>query len=177
MARHPKNVPTKARLSRELGISYYTLVTKYWNRPGRPKDNSPGSARYNVQAYRDWISPMKSAHNFGTGHSNGNGSNGHLPYNEREQSIIEKNRIAAMAARFDLDVKMGEYVHRLQVNRDIDTANAIVKRELVKLMQHVLPPKLQGLSAAEMSKIAMDELNRVLKFLPGHFEKAASGTG
>ena len=166
-------VPTKANIARRCGISYYRLLQN-WDRPGRPKDHSPGSARYDVLAYGNWIGSWKSAHNFGSGH---NGESNGYRFNEREKALIERNKIAAESARFDLQVKMGEYVRRLDVNRDRQTANAIVRRELAKMIQSTLPPKVYGLKPAEIAKVGMEELNRVLRYLPGQFAMAASANG
>jgi len=160
-----KNVPTKARLASELGVSYYTLVTRYWDKPGRPKDNSPGSARYNVQAYRDWIGGFKSAHNFGTGH-NGNGA---FPTNEREQALIDKKKIEIERERFKLDVERREYLKRTEVNEQISTCNSLIRRELYKAFEYDLPPRVEGLSALEIKKMNRRRLDEILHALPKLF--------
>jgi hypothetical protein len=167
-------VATRSQLAQAIPLGFATLL-EYFRLPGRPKDRALGAAKYDIEAWRKFVALTKSGHYF-------NDLNGHVPatggnINERVQSIIEKNKIAAAAAQFDLNVKMGEFVRRLDVNRDIDTGNAIVKRELVKLVTHVLPVRLDGItSPAARAKIGMAELNKVFKLLPGHIEKAASVT-
>jgi hypothetical protein len=159
-----KYAATKADLARKLGISYYTLVTKYWRREGRPKDHAPGRARYDVQAYKDWISGFKYAHNFGQGH---NGSNNGYHFNERERALIEEKKIRAESARFDLEVKRGEWISRIEAFRDIETSDAIVIRELKKGFEHTLPPKLDMVKASEARKILCDWFDTMRRYMPG----------
>src|SRR5262245_11342007 len=107
-------VGTKVELARRCGVTYYTL-SGYFKLPGHPRDHSPGSARHDVHAWREFIQTHRSAHNFGSG------NNSDVPYtpNEREQALIEKNRIATQREKFRLGVEMAEYVPRVEVNRQI----------------------------------------------------------
>jgi hypothetical protein len=165
-----KNVPTKARLARELGCSYYTLVTRYWNLPGRPKDNSPGSARYNVQAYRNWIGSFKFAHNFGSGH---NGNDGY-PLNEREKARIEKTNVEIERERFKLDVERGKYELKANVyERQLQNVSSTF-RELDKAFKHELPPRLEGESAGAIAKICGRKLDELRERLAHSFESNGS---
>lgn len=152
-------VATKSALARRLGISYYTLVSSYWKRAGRPIDHSTGSAKYDVEAYRDWIATFRTAHNIGSVQP--------YEWNERERGLIEKNRIAAAREKFKLEVEMGEYVPRISVNKTIDTGNAIVRREMEKAFGSELPPRLEGLKAGEIRRILMSRLVEIYQHLPG----------
>lgn len=163
-------VDTKTKLAQRLGIRYATLL-EYFNIPGHPANRSFGDGRYDVSGWHDWIRERKQAKLF----TIVDGKQLVQP-NARELALIERNQIAAEAARFDLSIKQGEYVARINANRDVDTANTICIRELTKLMQHTLPIKLVGLTPGEIAKVAMEELNRVLRYMPGHFKRAADGS-
>ena len=157
---------TKAELAKRLGVSYYTLVSTYWQRPGRPEDHSPGKARYPVSQYRDWINSFKTAHNFGQ--KNGNGS---YPVNEREKALIEKKQIEIESARFKLDVERREYLRRSEVNESISKYNALVRRELYKAFEYDLPPRIEGLSAMDIKKALRKRLDEILRGLPKTFDQ------
>jgi hypothetical protein len=140
-------VATKLALAGRCGVSYPTLL-KYFSKPGRPRNHSPGGARYDVEAWRQWIAEHRSAHNFGK-----NGAD-RLEYepNERERALIEKNKVEAERARFKLKVEVGEFLPRYDVCRDVEAAHSAVRRELTKALIHELPPRLEGLCAIEMRR-------------------------
>lgn len=159
-------VGTKQQLAARLGIRYGTSC-HYFQSPGHPPNHSQGDLRYEVEAWQQWLQERRFKRAGITA----------FDPTEREKSIIAKNRIVAAREQFDLDVKRGNYVSRLEANRAIDTGNAIVRREMEKLMKYVMPCKVQGLSPGQVSKLGMTELNKVLRFLPGHFQAAASDNG
>jgi hypothetical protein len=55
-------VATKAVLAGRLGISYYTLIHRFDKLPSHPRAHSPGSAPYDVAAWREFIQARKYAH-------------------------------------------------------------------------------------------------------------------
>lgn len=158
-------VSSKQQLAARLGVRYGTLC-HWFQSPGHPPNHSQGALRYEVEAWEQWLQDRQFKRV------------GIEPYDPsaKEKSIIEKNRIVAAREQFDLDIKQGKYVSRLQANRDVDTGNQIVRRELEKLMKHILPPRMP-LTPAEFAKVGMAELNKVLRFLPGHFQAAANANG
>jgi hypothetical protein len=163
-------VATKVELANRCGVTYYTL-SGYFKLPGHPRDHSPGSARYDVKVWREFIQAHRSAHNFGT-------RNGEVPYelNERERAIIEKNKIATQREKFKLEVEMAEYIPRVDANRQIESANYVVRRELHKALVQELPPRLEMLKAAEIRKITQAKYDEIVSHLPGLILKALNGT-
>jgi len=152
---------TKTQLARRCGITYYRLLSN-WDRSGRPKDHSPGKNRYDVEKYRNWINGWKSAHNFGNGH------NSEFAYklNPREQAYADRATAAAAREKFRLEVEMAEYVPRLSANNQIEAANTVVRRELRKALEFELPPRLVGMTAAQMRVVMIDKLKEILSHLP-----------
>jgi hypothetical protein len=155
--------PTKAALSRRLGISYYTLIQRFGKLPDRPRDHSPGSARYDVEAWHDFIQARKSAHNFGH-----NGNNGFGP-SERDKAIIEQKRIATEREKFKLDVERGKYELKDDVVAAITRNITALFRELDKAFRHELPPRFEGLSAGDIAKMSGRKLNELRERLAQAF--------
>jgi hypothetical protein len=168
--------PNKQILARKLCIAYRTLVTDYWKRPGRPENHSEGSSKYEVEAYRNWIRDFKSAHNFGSQQAD-EGAKDLYPFNERERALIEKNQISAKREKFKLEVEMAEYVPRVVANRVIDTGNRIVRTEMEKAFANELPPRLEGLKAAEIRRVLLTRLRQLTDHLPGHIQKVYGTNG
>jgi hypothetical protein len=166
-------VATKAELARRCGISHYRLHEN-WQQPGRPKDHSPGRSRYEVNAYRDWIQSWKSAHNFGS--RNASEEFRYRP-NEREQALIDKNKISAQRERFKLQVEMSEYVPRLIANRAIETGNRILRTELLKAFQSELPPRLEGLNVNVIRKVLLAKFHELTRHLPPTIQQQYNGNG
>ena len=156
-------VATKADLARGCGISYCRLLSN-WDRPGRPRDHSPGSARYDVLEYRNWIGSWKSAHNFGSG----NGS-GYHP-NEREEALLKKTLIEIERERFKLDVERGKYGLKSVMIEAILRNVGTLFRELDKTFKHELPPRAEGCSATEIAKLNGQMLDAVRKRLVKKFQ-------
>ena len=157
-------------MARRLPCRYATLI-EYSKLPGWPKNHSSGKAKYDIEAIRQFINARKSAHNFG-------GKNGHNGvFNEREQALMERNKIAVQAARFNLEVKMAEYLPRIKVFRDIDTSDAILIRELKKAFENELPPKLEGLKAAQIRQVMVNKFAEVRRMLAGALLRAEGANG
>jgi len=162
---------TLSEVARRAPCRYATLL-EYRKLPGFPPDHSPGKAKYDLPKIQDWIRNHKSAHNYG---GRRNGENEFV--NERERGLIEKNRIATEQLRFDLQVRQGEYYQRVAVNRSIDTANAVTKRELYKGAEHELPPRLEGLNASEIKKALRKWLDKCFTNLPKPFQAKLESNG
>jgi len=161
-------VSSKQQLAARLGIRYGTLC-HYFQSPGHPPNHSQGDLRYEVEAWEQWLRDRQFKRA---------GITAVYDPTARERSIIEKNKIAAAREQFDLDVKRGHYISRVEVNRSVDIGNSIVKREIMKFVEHFVPTKLCGLSPGEAVKLGKIEMNRILRFLPGHFQAAAmNGNG
>jgi len=169
----PRYVATKEKLARAIGCRYQTLLDN-WNDPERPKDHASGKARYNVEAHRQWMNARKTAHNFGS--RNADKSQLGYPWNAREKALIEKNQISARRERFKLEVEMAEYVPRLVANRAIDIGNRIIRTELSKAFLSELPPRLEGLTSAEIRRVLIAKLKQLTEELPGML-LAAHGNG
>ena len=168
--RESRYTDTKQKLAVRCGISYRRLLSN-WGRPSRPKDHSAGSTKYDVLAYREWIRSWRSAHNFGS-------RNGEFVYtpNERERALIEKNKIATAREKFRLEVEMAAYIPRQQACQQIESANAIVRRELHKALVMELPARLEMLKAAEIRKVTQAKYDEIVSHLPGLILKPLSGT-
>ena len=148
----------KIQLAAAVGLSYRRLLD-YFKDPNHPEDHSPGKARYNIKAWGRFIASRATAYNRGS-------KNGQYPFSEREQLIIERNRIAIEREKFKLGVAMHEYVPRDEVNRAIGTANAVVRREIDRAISVELPPRLEGLSAMEIKKVLQQKFHEIFVSLP-----------
>jgi hypothetical protein len=170
IVRESRYTDTKQKLAVRCGISYRRLLSN-WDRPGRPKDHSQGSTRYDIVAYRNWIASWRSAHNFGS-------RNGEFVYtpNERERALIEKNRIATQREKFRLEVEMSEYVLRVEVNRQVEAGNYVVRRELHKALVMELTARVEMLKASEIRKVTQAKYDEIVSHLPGLILKALNGT-
>jgi hypothetical protein len=160
--RYAKN---KIELAAAVGLSYRRLLD-YFRDPNHPEDHSPGKARYDIEAWSRFIASRATAYNRGS-------KNGQHPISEREQLIIERNRIAIEREKLKLGVLMREYVARNEVNRAIDTANAVVRREIDRAISVELPPRLEGLSALEIKKLLRRKFDAIFVSLPKGFASAA----
>ena len=149
---------TKIELARALGISYYTLVRSYWHKPGRPRDHSPGNERYDIQGYKDWISDIKFAHNFGSG-QNGNGNGYHM--SEREKALLKKREIEIEREQFNLDRERGNYWLKVEGKSTIQRYANALWREIEKVFAHELPPREDGMSAIEIAKLNSERIRDI----------------
>jgi len=153
-------------LAKLLGCSYWTLIRKYWSYPDRPKDHSPGKAKYDILAYRLFINRHRSAHNFGSRNSD-------VPQNgvsQRELALIEKSQVATERERFKLGIERREYIKRDEVNERLTTDYAIIRRELYKAFEHDLPPRIEGLSAMDIRKANRKRLDEIFRSMPRMFD-------
>lgn len=110
----------------------------------------------------------KVAHNFGSRNAD---DNFQYKPNEREQALIDKNKISAQRERFKLQVEMAEYVPRIEANRAIEIGNRIVLNELGKSFSSELPPRLEGLSSAEIRKVLLAKLRQLTNDIPKEIKK------
>jgi hypothetical protein len=150
--RESRYASTKQELAKKLGISFWTLTRKYWERAGRPADNSSGSSKYDVRAYRKWISQFKSAHNFGTYNPDRDPLQGYS-LSPREKALIQKNELAAERERFNLDILHGKYEEKSVMAERVLTNVSTMFRELDKSFRHELPPRLAESSVGEIARI------------------------
>ena len=163
--RYAKN---KIELAAAVGLSYRRLLD-YFRDPNHPEDHSPGKARYDIEAWGRFIASRATAYNRGS-------KNGQYPISEREQLIIERNRIAIEREKFKLGVAKREYLPRDEVNRAIGTANAVVRREIDRAISVELPPRLEGLSALEIKRILRRKFDTIFASLPKRFANAYGDT-
>ena len=139
-------------------VRYATLLEKR-KLSGFPPDHSnSGNERYNIDAIRAFIHATRVAHNAGGFHK--------PVLNEREQAYADRAKSAAERERFKLAIDMAEYVKRDQANRQIESANAVVRRELRKALEFELPPRVEMMRAPEIRKIMVQKLKDISAHLP-----------
>jgi hypothetical protein len=149
---------TLTEVSRRVPIRYATLLEKR-KHPDFPPDHSPsGSNRYDVITIREWLRANKVAHN----------AKDYPEYkpDPRQQAYAERASAAAQREKFRLEVEMAEYVPRQMVNNQIDAANAVVRRELRKALEHELPPRVEMMKAAQIKAIMAVKLREIFNKLP-----------
>jgi hypothetical protein len=143
---------TKTELARRLGLRYATLCG-WFKAPDRPRNHSPGTTRYDVEAWRQWIGRRTKSHRLG---NSGQGSNGEVsqPFalSEREKALTEKASIEAERSRFKLAIERGEYLERQGVCNAVEQAHSLVRRQLNKALLCELLPALEGLTSAQMRR-------------------------
>jgi hypothetical protein len=166
--RHRRYAKNKIELAAAVGLSYRRLLD-YFRDPNHPEDHSPGKARYDIEAWGSFIASRATAYNRGS-------KNGQYPISEREQLIIERNRIAIEREKFRLGLAMREYLPRDEVNCAIDTANAVVRREIDRAISVELPPRLEGLSAMEIKKVLRRKFDALFVSLSKRFANAYGTT-
>jgi hypothetical protein len=140
----------------------YALLLERRRLPGFPPDHAlSGRDRYDIEAIRAFINATKSAHNFGL-----RSQKLIIPLNEREQAYADRAKVAAEREKFKLDIEMGEYIPRVQANRQIESAHAVVRRELRKALEFELPPRVEMMKAPEIRKIMAAKFKEIVSHLP-----------
>ena len=71
---------------------------------------------------------------------------------------------------------MAKYVKRIDANRQIEMANAIVRRELRKAMEFELPPRVQMMKTSEIRKVMVAKYDEIVSHLPRLILNALNGT-
>lgn len=100
------------------------------------------------------------------------GSNGSTPHvNPRDAAFIRRQELAAERDKISIDKERRELLKRTEVNETISTANALVRRELYKAIEHDLPPRLEGMPALEIKKTLRKRLDQILHGLPKTFDQ------
>jgi hypothetical protein len=132
-------VETKTELASKLGVRYATILS-WFKLPDRPSNFTRGRKRYDVDAWREWISRRTKSPRFA------GGVNGSTP-SEREVALTEKVRTEAERSRLRLQIELGEYLDRYTVCTQVEEAFGATRRELSKILVHELPPRLTGLDA------------------------------
>jgi hypothetical protein len=151
-----KYAATLAEVARRVPCRYQTLL-EYRKLPGFPKDHSPGSAKYDVVAIRQWIHDHKIAHNYG----GRNGEGKVAPLNPREQALLEKKNIEIERDRFSLDRERGRYWLKADAAAVINRYAGMLWWELEKALVHELPARDEGLSAGEIAKVHRDRIRAI----------------
>jgi hypothetical protein len=154
----------KSELALRISVSRPTL-SKLFKLSDHPENHGESANKYDVEKWRAFASEQLSAHNRGNARNQGNGSNGHLPVNERDASVIEKNRVSAERDRFRLSKEKGECLLVVEVTKALDTKLGVVVRELYKAFEQEMPAKLEGMSALEIKKALSRKLESVFRDL------------
>jgi hypothetical protein len=96
--------------------------------------------------------------------------------NERDDAYIERQRIEAEKAQFDLDVKRNKFeLKSAMIERVMTNWNFFI-RELDKALRHELPPRLEGMSAGQIAKLLGSRLDNLRERTAKAIE-SRNGTG
>jgi hypothetical protein len=148
-------------VARRVPVRYETLLKKRKEPDFPPDHNLSGPERYDVIAIREYLRRKKSAHN-----AYPIDDYKAPPLNEREQAYADRAKVAADREKFKLAIEMSEYVPRISANRQIESANAVVRRELRKAMEFELPPRVEMMKAPEIRKIMVAKFRDIVAHLP-----------
>jgi hypothetical protein len=137
----------KLELARLLRLSRRGL-DRFFLLPDHPESRSDG--RLPVEEWRAFVVARRSQ----PPHYGNNGNGGARKYEptEREQALTMRASAEAARAQFRLSVEKGQYLPVTDICYQVETAHSAVRRELSKKLLHELPPKLEGLVAAEMKR-------------------------
>jgi hypothetical protein len=131
---------SKIELAKLIPVRYATLIAKFKD-PRHPEDHSPGNERYDIEKWRRFLRETTSAHNSKIGLNGSNGTS-RIPISERDKSVIDKNKVAAERQRlavererFELAVRMGEFLPKTIVLPAFERSHATARREIDKVIE------------------------------------------
>jgi hypothetical protein len=148
----------KSELARAIGVSRPTLYN-IWDKPGRPAVGD-GERKYDVAAFKLWAQRVSQVDIPG------------MEVSAKDQVKIERENLGIKKLAVEVGKLTRDLVDRQEVNAAIDTANAVVNRELRKAFEHELPPQLEGLTAHEIQRECRRVLDDILIQLPKHLPGA-----
>jgi hypothetical protein len=169
MKRYARN---KTELARLVGMSRVSLQ-RYFDLPDHPRPRS--DSQLPVDAWIAFIAQHRTQPRYG---GNGFGSIGskYKP-SPREVALTEKASAEASRAQFRLSVEKGQYLPVTDICYQVETAHSAVRRELSKKLLHELPPRLEGLHAAEMKGPLRKMIDALSDHLWNEFTSLAVGAG
>jgi hypothetical protein len=144
----PATETNKARLAEHLGTTRQNL-NKWKKDKTFPKPDSAG--RYNVAACIEWTK------------RNGRGPTA----NEDEPEALKAQRLLLQNAllQIELDIKKGRYTETAIVTDKIRSMAEQLKATLKALLEEQLPPRLEGLRAAEIKKKMRSTVDQICETL------------
>jgi hypothetical protein len=134
----------KTELAKLVGLSRVSLQ-RYFELPDHPRPRS--DSQLPVDAWVAFISANRTQPSYG-----GNGFGSKYKPSAREVALTQRASAEAARAQFRLSVEKGQYLPVTDICFQVETAHSAVRRELSKKLLHELPPKLEGLVAAEMKR-------------------------
>lgn len=143
-------------LCKAVGCSHTVLYQ--WKKKAPVSDPLPvkDNGNYSIAAVKEWLNRQRGI----------KGDNPEQLLSPKDQLAIAQGQVKLRRQQFQLGIETREYVTREEVNSHLDTANAVVTRELVKAFVHELPPLQEGLTAAEIQVMNEDRLKEILSHLP-----------
>jgi hypothetical protein len=141
----------KVILTRKLGIARRTLYN-FEKLSGAPKPRSDG--RHDVNAWKRFVSGRAEQITIAG-----------MQLSQIEQARLERLRVTTAREKFKLDVESGKFIAVEDANRQVDTANGIVRRSLQQLVENEIPARCAGMSPIEIKKTGVRLLNECLELL------------
>ncbi len=152
----------KVELARKLGIARRTLYN-FEKLSGAPKPRSDG--RHDVNAWKRFVSSRADQIVIAG-----------MQLSQIEQARLERLRVVTAREQFKLDAERGKFIAVDDANRQVDTANGIVRRSLQQLVENEIPARCGGRSPVEIKKIGVRLLNECLELLCTKLKAAAAQT-
>jgi hypothetical protein len=164
MKRYARN---KTELAKLVGLSRMSLQ-RYFELPDHPRPRSDSALP--VDAWVAFISANRTQPNYGS-----NGAK--YEPSPREVALTQRASAEAARAQFRLSVEKGQYLPVTDICYQVETAHSAVRRELSKALLHEMPPRLEGLKAAEMKRPLRKLIDALSDHLWNEFTSLAVGAG
>lgn len=157
--KEPNIAPSIVALAQALGLTRQ-MVHRYQKRPGAPKARPNGG--HNIADWKAFIGRTDIE-------DEGEAKPAKLSVDKQATVDIQTRKMRDMD--FNFGVRSRDYITTDEANSSIDAANLVVKREIIKAMEHELPPMLEGLSAVEIQLMIRNRLNEIWRLLPKRIKK------
>jgi hypothetical protein len=166
MKRYARN---KTELARLVGMSRVSLQ-RYFDLPDHPRPRS--DSQLPVDAWIAFVAQHRTQPSYGR-----NGVGAKYEPSERERALTQRASAEAARAQFRLSVEKGQYLPVTDICYQVETAHSAVRRELSKALLHEMPPRLEGLKAAEMKRPLRKMIDALSDHLWNEFTSLAVGAG
>ena len=143
----PADLVTTTRLAELFGLNRKTVAQ--WRKEGLDVPEKV-DGKEPLDAWREWFAAHPEA-----GHW-------HMkPRADRETLLCEKLQIDIAISKIKLDTESGRVVEKSEVKEQMAALGSVMKTMLKKIAND-LPPRIEGMSAAEIKAELDEEINRMI---------------
>lgn len=143
----PSDLVTTTRLAQMFGINRKTIAQ--WRKEGLDVPEKV-DGQEPLQAWREWFACHPES-----GHGNAK------PRADRETLLCEKLEVEIAIKRIELEVESGKVVEKAKVRESMAALGSVIKTMLKKIAND-LPPRIEGMQAAQIKVELESEINRLI---------------